>query len=247
MYATRLNTNNMPQTVTMLPRHYGTSLSPQEMSNDPMYLLTEYFQFLAASEAAFLEMVSSVLGESVIKTTQQTAAKQSDIRATIADLQRSLERHSTRVMSILNFLQYSDNLDLPRSTSETASAAFKLTCRDFEQLLQGMQTQTKKCSQELQIFMSEISVGEARRGVDQSRRAHKFTVLAALYVPISFSCSLFGMNFLQFSDFTTGFRTWWAVTLPLFVTSLLFLTWNSSAISRKLVQIKQWDFSTTLG
>ena len=246
-HTARLNTNNMPQTITLLPRCYGTSLSPQDMSRDPIYALTELFQIIAASEASFLEMVGTVLGESVIKAAQQTAAKQSDIRATLADLQRSLERHSTRVLSILDFLQHSDNLDLPRSTSEITSGALTLICRDFEQLLQGMQTQAKKCSQELQIFMSEISVGEARRGVDQSRRAHKFSVLAALYVPISFSCSLFGMNFLQFSDFTTGFRTWWAVTLPLFAASLLFLTWNSIAISKELRRIKKREFLTTLG
>lgn len=80
--------------------------------------------------------------------------------------------------------------------------------------------------------MNNANISEARRGIEQGRRVFKFTLLAFTYVPLSFSCSIFGMNFVQFARPGRGFLTWTLVSLPIFLISLLIILWDGPKLSR---------------
>ena len=231
---TALPPHGIPQTISRIPTIYGRDTNTKELAHDPLYALTEVFRFIAASEAQFLEISSLVLERNMDGDFLQASTKQEATRVILVDLQKSLERHSTRIAAIVEFLRNDDCLDVPRSTSDVTRTSMKFLHRDFEFLLQSTRDHISRCIHELNTMMSEISVNEARRGMDQTRRAFKFTVLAALYIPLSFTCSLFGMNFVQFNDLKQGIRAWAALTMPLFILSLLFLSWNTEAIASML-------------
>lgn len=220
--------------MSRVPTIYGRDTDTKELAQDPFYALTEVFRLIAASEAQFLEMCSLVLEKNIDGDFSQASTKQEATRVVLVDLQKTLERHSTKNAAIVEFLRNDDCLDVPRSNSEVTGTAMKFLHRDFEFLLQSIRGHISRCKHELNTMMSEISVDEARRGRDQTRRAFKFTVLAALYIPLSFTCSLFGMNFVQFNDLKQGIRAWAALTMPLFILSLLFLSWNAEAIDTML-------------
>ena len=226
--------HGIPQTMSRVPTIYGRDTHTEELAHDPLCALTEVFRLIAASEAQFLEMCSLVLEKNIDGDFSQASTKQEATRVILVDLQKTLERHSTRIAAIVEFLRNDDCLDVPRSDSDVTRTSIKFLHRDFEYLLQSIRDHISRCIHELNTMMSEISVNEARRGMDQTRRAFKFTVLAALYIPLSFTCSLFGMNFVQFNDIAHGIRAWMALTIPLFVLSLLFLSWNTETIAGML-------------
>ena len=228
---TALPPHGIPQTVSRVPTIYGRDTDTGELAHDPLCALTEVFRLIAASEAQFLEMCSLVLEKNIDGDFAQASTKQEATRVILVDLQKTLERHSTRIAAIVEFLRNNDCLDVARSNSDVTRTSIKFLHRDFEFLLQSIRDHISRCTHELNIMMSEISVNEARRGMDQTRRGFKFTVLAAFYIPLSFTCSLFGMNFVQFNDLTHGFRSWLALTIPLFILSLLFLSWNTEVIA----------------
>ena len=231
---TVLPPHGIPQTMSRVPTIYGRDTDSEELAQDPLYALSEVFRLIAASEAQFLEMCSLILEKNIDGDFSQASTKQEATRIILVDLQKTLERHSARIAAIVEFLRNDDCLDVPRSNSEVTRTTMKLLDRDFEFLLQSIRGHISRCIHELNTMMSEISVNEARRGMDQTRRAFKFTVLAALYIPLSFTCSLFGMNFVQFNDLKQGIRAWAALTMPLFILSLLFLSWNTEAIDSML-------------
>ena len=228
--------------MSRVPAIYGRDTNTEDLAHDPLYALTEVFRLIAASEAQFLEMCSLVLEKNIDGDFSQTSTKQEATRVILVDLQKILERHSTRIAAIVEVLRNDDCLDVPRSNSDVTRTSIRFLQRDFEYLLQSIRDHISRCTHELNTMMSEISVNEARRGMDQNRRAFKFTVLAALYIPLSFTCSLFGMNFVQFDHIIHGIRAWLALTIPLFVLSLLFLSWNTKTITGMLkTTLRGWN------
>lgn len=88
-----------------------------------------------------------------------------------------------------------------------------------------------RCRNELDIIMNEAMIEDARRGIVLSRNSQKFAAFAGFYVPFSFKCSVFGMDFIQIDGFGKGFELWIAVSMPVSV-SLTVLFWNSDYVNR---------------
>ena len=103
---------------------------------------------------------------------------------------------------------------------------------DFEYLLESINRLKDRCNNELNFIMSEAAVNDAEWSKAQSKSNHKFTVLATIYVPLSFSSGLFGMNFLKINTIRQGFILWTVVTLPLFFLSLFILIWDREYIQK---------------
>lgn len=75
-----------------------------------------------------------------------------------------------------------------------------------------------------QLIMSSVSVQDSRLSINQSRRGSQLTLLALIYVPLSFVTGTFGMNIQQIND--SGPNLWdYFVTLVrvILVTILVFL------------------------
>ncbi|KAH7354869.1 hypothetical protein BKA65DRAFT_581473 [Rhexocercosporidium sp. MPI-PUGE-AT-0058] len=76
----------------------------------------------------------------------------------------------------------------------------------------------------LQLFMSSVSVQDSRMSINQSRRGSQLTLLALIYVPLSFITGIFGMNVQQINS--SGLNIWvcFVTLVPVIViTFLVFL------------------------
>ena len=56
------------------------------------------------------------------------------------------------------------------------------------------------------LFMSSISVQDTRLSMDQAQRGSRLTILAFIYVPLSFVTGVFGMNIQQING--SGLNNW---------------------------------------
>ena len=222
----RLPSTKLPQSVSLLPELYGRSLNSRAMNKDPFYALTELFDFFCASELESFNIISIKLDDIRNSSSDLEANSMAQMQANLAHHRKALEDHVHKIFETWSFVKNRRFLRWPRSQTSKAYKAAARIEHDLEYLRDRSRVLQKRCERELTIMNNNANIAEARRGIDQGKRVFKITVLAFLYVPFSFSCSIFGMNFVQFSDLRHGYWVWVSVTLPILVISVLYITWE---------------------
>lgn len=201
---------NLHQSATLLSRNYGTSLNQQLIATDPVYALSELFAFICASEAQYLDMIRSVLDDNVASIHNECVKNMTDIRAILVFQSEGQQR--------------------------TTFSAVSLVIHNYEFLLRRTNELMTRCDHEWNVLMSQAAVDEAQWSRNQSRSQHKFTVLASVYLPLSVSCSVFGMTFFTLGSLREGFTLWIVVTVLLFLFSLVMLLWDQNYVKRSCIR-----------
>lgn len=82
------------------------------------------------------------------------------------------------------------------------------------------------CSHGITLAMGKSSIEESRKAIEQSQRLKKLTILATLFIPLSFSTSVFGMNIDLLGQSTVRF--WWFLVLcvPITLFAYAFYVWD---------------------
>ena len=94
--------------------------------------------------------------------------------------------------------------------------------RYFDQQLRDL---SEQCRQESSRLMSQMGVLEATRSLSATRRVMRLTLLAFIFLPLSYVSSIFGMNVDRFSN-NPPFWTYWATALPLTLMVVGFALWS---------------------
>lgn len=221
----------LPQSLSLLRSAYGASLDPVEMCQNPIYALDELFRFHSASEKQYLDMIASVLETSIAEDYRTNPEGLSNTRTILLHSHRMLQRRQSHIAEMLNFLRFPAITDAA-DASPRAKSAVRSLCVDLEYLQHNNRELMSRCRHELDIMTNEAMFEDARRGIVLSRNSQKFAAFAAFYVPFSFTCSIFGMNFVQVDSIGKGFELWITVSIPIFLVSLTILFWNSVYINR---------------
>lgn len=228
------NKSELHQSICMLPRQYGWSLIPRLMAQSPIYAMAEIFAFLSAAESQYLDMVQSVLDSNTCSTAQ-IGSDQSDWRTILVFAYRGLDRHHHQASTTLAFVRYQKQL-LDGPTNEAQDVEIRALvanlCLDFEYIITAVDKLKERCEHEVNLIMSGAAVEDALWSRMQSRNNLKFTVLATFYVPLAFSNSIFGMNFVEPQGLRQGFMFWAIVTFPVLMISLSFLIWDVRHVKR---------------
>ncbi len=97
---------------------------------------------------------------------------------------------------------------------------------DYEELHVRCIDLLKMCTRGITLAMNKATIDESRKAIDQSERVKKLTLLATLFIPLSFSSSLFGMNIDLLEQNTVGF--WWVFVLcgPITLFAYVFYLWD---------------------
>ncbi len=224
--------SDLHQSATLLPKRYGTSLDSKEMTEDPVYALTEVFLLLCHSTAQYLDMVRSVLDDNVVSLHAEDTRGTGDVRSILVFSYRCLEQQRDQITAAKDFLN-SQSGDRCASQSAPKSSIIN----DYDFLLSKTHELMRRCDHEWNVIMSEAAVDEAQRSRDLSKSQHKFTVLATFYLPVSVASSFFGMTFFVLDSKEKGFLLWLAMTVSLFVLSVVMLLWDKKQAARLLNQI----------
>lgn len=219
--------HGLSQSIRLLPKTYGTSIEPSLFSKDPIYALSEVFAFVSVSTAQYLDIIRAVLDDYTTTHDQKNTEKRIEIQDMLASSYNGLERRRHHITATLIFLKG----HLERIGAEE-STAILLLVRDYEYLLTINNELIARCDHEWNVIMSKASVEDARWTRDQAKSQYKFVFLATVYVPLSFSCSIFGMTFFELGSLKEGFTIWMGVTIPLFIISIIFLFWSPGYIEK---------------
>jgi Mg2+ and Co2+ transporter CorA len=85
----------------------------------------------------------------------------------------------------------------------------------------------------MDVMMNKSVLTESKKAIDQARVVTKLTRLAFIYIPLSFTTSIFSMNLKPISTGSHSFWLWVVVSMPILLATLTPLIWNISEIPRK--------------
>lgn len=194
------------------------------MHEDPMYALHSIFEFFVSSEAHVLSFLAAQINKNF--TSDGTGLDDTTDTRSLSSLlhcQILLEEHIEELQYVWNIFKRGGMTGWPTSNSEAARGATGRLEHDLAYLVGRAHKLKQRVETSISLSMNVAGIGEARRGVLQNKAIFRFTVLAAFYVPLSFTASIFGMNFNQFGQGELSIWMYFLVSGPVFALSVLFL------------------------
>ena len=96
--------------------------------------------------------------------------------------------------------------------------------RDYEGLSKRAQTLLQVYSEAMEEIRTNIALLEARKSLREAYSIGRLTKLAFFFLPLSFTCSIFGMNFREIGE-SLSIWIWVAVSIPVLLCSLALSFW----------------------
>ncbi|KAF2160590.1 hypothetical protein M409DRAFT_28976 [Zasmidium cellare ATCC 36951] len=224
-----------PDGITQNARHlshqYCQDLDLALARADSFYAVRNLFRFSAASENQFLNMMQSVIRDDIHHATVLAKEKRAD--ASLSNLlsnQLVLSDHVKRLEDNLLAIQRRDEWPKWRGSSSDillrADKAGSELLDNYQGLLRKATALAEECDRGIRRIEHLESYAESKRAIAQAQGVEKLTRLAFVFVPMSFSCAFFGMNFKEIGQGTLSLWVWFAVTVPIFVLSLVLMVSN---------------------
>lgn len=249
----RVMSHGLPQSASRLHLRYGRMLDPKVMAEDPFYALNEVFHFFVSSEVELLNMIGDKLDRESRRLEHMTNVRMTTelSQASLLHSRRVLEKHVEWISEVRSFVARRGGGDSwPKGSTDSHRDIAEKAARQLESDLDYLQRKAESLRSQgersMTMAMSIASISEARRGIRQAKDVFKFTFLASIYVPLSFASSFMGMNVKELGQGHQGIWVFFAVGVPIFVVSLVFVfvdwdsfTWRprttpSSSSGRKL-------------
>lgn len=146
--------------------------------------------------------------------------------------QPRLERSATSQTS------FSEDRDQPAWPGDTwnPSTAGTFTAKglseDYDDLLCRALKLSQRCTDGITVTMNRSLIQESRKAMEESERLKKLTILATLFIPLSFSTSLFGMNLKIFGQGSLEFWWYFVICVPITLLAYLLYLWDFDAMKR---------------
>lgn len=194
------------QNACLLPLQYGRLLDKEVVGQDCLYALHEIFKFAASSELQFLNLLQTQvdLELSSLKLRNNALVNLRYITKIVGD-------HVTNLAANVTLLRARETSDWPRATDCRGRAiadkkAALLQC-DFEYLQGRAEKILLTCQHSIDALVSDAVFQESVKAVENAKRVERLTLLATVFIPLNFTCALFGMNVVQFG--TGKVELWW--------------------------------------
>jgi Mg2+ and Co2+ transporter CorA len=103
---------------------------------------------------------------------------------------------------------------------------------DYDQLFVRCTGLSSMCTQGINLAMNKATIEESRRAIEQSQRVKRLTLLATLFIPLSFSSSLLGMNVDLLGQNAVKFWWFFVLCIPITLGATIIYLWDSQFLRR---------------
>jgi hypothetical protein len=103
---------------------------------------------------------------------------------------------------------------------------------DYDQLRVRCIDLSRMCTRGINLAMNKATIEESRKAIEQSRRLKRLTLLATLFIPLSFSSSLLGMNIDLLGQNAVKFWWFFVLCFPITLIAYSFYLWDLHCIKR---------------
>ena len=218
--------NQLVQSLSLLPVAFGRSLHPKVMREDPFYALSEIFDFVAVSEMHFLTAIENHLDRRSGSLQDVFAGPSLSVHDDLLYFRNILEDHVNSIERTNGFIKTRHTLRWPRSNSDKAQVAALRIELDYEALLTRARHLRNRCERDIGVIMNKAQLSQAKPGISETKQQLKLTVLAAIFLPVTATGTIFGMNFVIFRSTSAGLWVWILTTILLMMASLVAIAWD---------------------
>ena len=217
------------QNICLLPLQYGLRLDKELARQDALYALSELFQFAASAEGQMLNLLSSHIEHELSFVGDQNFGQYHPASLlNLKFIKAQLTSLAQRLAETVSILQNRHLLDWPRAeNSARAERAGVLLLADFAYLLQRAETLARECEQGMTTLANSSILEESRRSADMAMRVQRLTVIATIFIPLSFTCSFWGMNFKEMGSGRQPLWMWLASAAPIIFLSYIVYRWGT--------------------
>ncbi|KAL2843010.1 hypothetical protein BJX68DRAFT_270336 [Aspergillus pseudodeflectus] len=210
---------------------YGRLLDPYCAHQDPFYALTELFAISAFSVNQGLNLIEQCMDS-------QTTTSISDMQASLENLRQAkafVRTQMSQLQTSLGFIETQGpaGAKWPRATAakqrELITAAATELSLDYSHLHKRATTLLDRIGSESEWLMHRAMLNESQRAFSQGSRVARLTFLAFLFIPLSFTSSVFGMNVVEFvgrDQADLSIWSWVVLSVAVFSGSLLLWWWE---------------------
>lgn len=216
----------MRQSTALLPFEFDRLLDSNTANGDAFYALHYVFEHAAYSEVQVLNIIEAQLEEEmgVLTIERHRSHSLEDLHF----LSMFLDRHVHQISETLRTIREKGHSTWPAKSDKggTTSSARKGLEEDFEDLLARAVELRRRCTEGMGIMMNRAVVAESRKAIEQNERLKRLTLLASFFIPLSFTTSLFGMNFVEFGQGKQPLWLFAAVSVPVLMLSYCAYVWD---------------------
>ncbi|KAF7939677.1 hypothetical protein EAE99_001482 [Botrytis elliptica] len=147
----------------------------------------------------------------------------------------SFEEYLKQTWSMLKMnLRVIDSL----KNSDWSSSEWGYRLEDYQYLENKVMIQTKQNSASIPLLTAMIAVEESRKAIQQANDVKALTVLATVYIPLSFVAGVFGMNVSELnSGIDVDIWVYFAISIPVTIASMV-LVWKWEWLIRKALNFR---------
>lgn len=214
----------IPQSLGNLFKVYKAGQSLGIENDYPISAIYRVFQFFVATEGYALSFIAHQISQQISHDKMRPDLADNEALANLLHFQKLLERHIDELRDALRIVT------IWKSPDCSAGDIATTLVRDLEYLIERASTLKTRAETSITLSMSITSINEARRSVQLNNLVSRFTVIASIYVPLSFVATIFGMNFRQLGQGNLSIWIYFAVSIPVFIMSALVLFVNPQAV-----------------
>ncbi len=224
-----VSSRNLKQSLLTLPVTYGRSLASSNGPPSAFAVLSELLRFVAASQLQFLKQLELRITECVSEPDGADDKGALSQQANLVFYRRLLEEQVRKCSRAYDFVRHRECLGWhgaahpPPGEPDSAEAIAGPIEVDFYYITDLAKELRDRCDREMTILINAANIAEVQRSMKHSHTVFKLTLLAAIYVPVSFVTSFFGMNVAQLGvENAPNIWIWAVMTVALFGSSFAF-------------------------
>lgn len=217
-----------PQSARLQALDYGNLLKPEVMRLEPFYAISDLFRFFLHSEAQFLNvMEAKIANDYAFDPTLKHTPTISNLRFFLA----IIDAHLTRLRSTAQVIKdrggshWASRQSPKPDQAKRAETSAKALCDACESLIERAESLVQRCTRGMKLTINDVMLAESRQAISQARAITRLTLVASLYIPLSFTTSFFGMNFAELGT-QLSIWVWFATSVPVFLFTVGFLLFD---------------------
>ncbi|RMZ91071.1 hypothetical protein DV736_g1709, partial [Chaetothyriales sp. CBS 134916] len=173
---------------------YGRSMRRELMAQDPFYALHEVFVYSICSERQFLNLVDTKLTKAI----DEVCGSEFDCLPTLNYLKEILYYHLKNNRHIASTIKKMESTPWIQSSGGGDDLKHKhrntIVQGYFEDLAEQSLMLYSRCECAIAALMNRIPITVAQKSISQPERLGRLTFLAFIFVPLSFTTSVFALS-----------------------------------------------------
>lgn len=232
------------QNIALLPFQYGSRLDKNLARQDTLYALGEVFQFSASAEVQLLNLLQSRIEHelSFVGTQGGNDEYRPISLLNLKYIKTQLAAHVQNLNETVDLLQNRNHLDWPHikgsgEESDTVERSANMLLADFKYLLKRADSLANQCDQGMTTLVNSSMIDESRRSAHLAMKVQRLTVIATIFIPLSFVCSVWGMNLEVLGSGSQPFWKCVVSAVPIVLVALvIYYSDKLVRLSRKIFQ-----------